>query len=284
MNNNIIEVIKPKIHTLRGVQVILDRDLSDFYETETRSLKQAIKRNIERFPEDFMFQLTENEVDIMVSQSVIPSKQHLGGSLPYAFTEQGVANISSILTSKRAIEVNIQIMRAFIQMRQFLLTNKDTFQRLNIIETKLLEHDNNFNKIFNLLETNEPKTGIFFNNQFFDSYIFITDLIRKAKNEIKLIDNYIDERTLNLFKKKENQVKVTIYTKNITKELREDINKFNKQYNNLQIKEFKDSHDRFLIIDDEVYHIGASLKDIGKKWTAFSKLEDFTEEIKRRLN
>ena len=168
-------------------------------------------------------------------------------------------------------------------MRQFLLTNKDTFQRLNIIETKLLEHDNNFNKIFNLLETNEPKTGIFFNNQFFDSYIFITDLIRKAKNEIKLIDNYIDERTLNLFKKKEPQVKVIIYTKNITKELRQDINKFNKQYNNLQIEEFKDSHDRFLIIDDEVYHIGASLKDIGKKWTAFSKLEDFTEEIKNRL-
>lgn len=284
VNNNIIEVIKPKIHTIRGVQVILDRDLSEFYEVGTKRLNETVSRNIERFPTDFMFQLTKEEKNELVANCDHLNLLKFSPTLPYVFTEQGISMLAGLLRSQRAIKVNIEIMRAFVQMRQFLLTNKDTFQRLNIIETKLLEHDNNFNNIFNLLETNKPKTGIFFNNQFFDSHIFITDLIRKAKKEIKLIDNYVDERTINLFKKKENQVKVTIYTKNITKELREDVKKFNKQYENLEIKEFKDSHDRFLIIEDEVYHIGSSLKDIGKKWTAFSKLEDFGEEIKKRLN
>ena len=191
--------------------------------------------------------------------------------------------LAGLLRSQKAIEVNIEIIRAFVQMREFFLTNKDTFQRLNIIETKLLEHDTNFNKIFNLLETNKPKTGIFYNNQFFDSHIFITDLIRKANKRIILIDNYVDERTLNLFTKKQNEVQVIIYTNNLTKQLQEDVEKFNKQYQNLELKKFSKSHDRFLIIDNEVYHIGSSLKDLGKKWTAFSKLENFTQEILEKL-
>lgn len=143
---HIIELVKPKIHNIRGVQVILDRDLAEFYEIETRALKQAVKRNIERFPKDFMFELNEDEVNSMVSQNVIPSKKYLGGSFPYVFTEQGVANVSSILTSKKAIEINIQIMRAFVELRNFVVENKDTFKRLNIIETKLLEYDNNIGK------------------------------------------------------------------------------------------------------------------------------------------
>ncbi|MFW6233059.1 MAG: ORF6N domain-containing protein [Nanoarchaeota archaeon] len=156
------------MHTIRGMQVMLDRDLAEFYNVETRVLKQAIKRNIERFPKDFMFFLTKKEIDFMVSQNVIPSKQHLGGHLPIVFTERGVANISSILKSKRAIEINIFIMRAFVQMRSFIQKNKNIFKRLNIVETKLLEHDNNFDKIFDLMQNNIPKQGIFFDGQVFD--------------------------------------------------------------------------------------------------------------------
>lgn len=276
--------IQEKIITIRGVQLILDRDLAQFYEIKAIRLREQVKRNKERFPNDFMFQLNEEETQLMVSQNAIPSRQYLGGSLPYVFTEQGVSMLAGLLRSQKAIEVNIEIIRAFVQMRQFFLTNKNTFQRLNIIETKLLEHDTNFNKIFNLLETNKPKTGIFYNNQFFDSHIFITDLIRKAKKRIILIDNYVDERTLNLFTKKQDQVQVTIYTNNLTKQLQEDTEKINKQYQNLELKKFSKSHDRFLIIDNEVYHIGSSLKDVGKKWTAFSKLESFTQEILEKLN
>jgi hypothetical protein len=170
-------------------------------------------------------------------------------------------------------------------MRKILSKNKEVFQRLNIVETKLLEHDNNFTEIFNLLENDKlnKKMGIFFNGQLFDSYVFISDLIRQAKRKIKLIDNFVDDRTLNIFKKKENQVKVIIYTKNLTEKLKEDLKKFNEQYNNLEIKKFEKSHDKFLIIDDEVYHIGASLKDLGKKWFAFSKMENLGEEIIKRL-
>lgn len=168
MNKHIIELIKPKIHTLREAQVILDRDLAIFYGVETRTLKQAVKRNIERFPKDFMFQLNDIEIDTLVSQSVIPSKKYLGGSIPYAFTEQGIANIASILTSKKAIEINIQIMRAFVELRKFVSKNYDIFQRLNLVETKLLEHDNNINNIFNLLENKQPEKGIFYDGQMFD--------------------------------------------------------------------------------------------------------------------
>ena len=275
--------IQEKIFTIRGVQVMLDRDLAQFYDIKTKRLNETVNRNIERFPSDFMFQLTLEEKNDLVAICDHLSLLKFSSALPYAFTEQGVSMLAGLLRSHKAIEVNIEIIRAFVQMRQFFLSNKDTFQRLNIIETKLLEHDTNFNKIFNLLETNEPKTGIFYNNQFFDSHIFITDLIRKAKKRIILIDNYVDERTLNFFTKKQNQIQVLIYTNNITKQLQEDAEKFNKQYQNLELKKFSKSHDRFLVIDNEVYHIGSSLKDIGKKWTAFSKLENFTQEILEKL-
>ena len=269
--------IKDKIFTIRNKQVMLDRDLAELYFVKPIKLREQVKRNIERFPQDFMFKLNENEVKIMVSQFAIPSKQHLGGHLPYVFTEQGVAMLSAVLRSKKAIEVNIQIFRAFIEMRKFLIQNAEVFTRLNFVEKKQIEHDQKFEQIFNALEDKTlPNKGIFFEGQVFDAYKFVSDLIRTAKESIILIDNYIDDSILILFTK--TQVKTTIYT-NITKQIELDFKKYSEQYNNLEIKQFNKSHDRFLIIDNQVYHFGASLKDLGKKWFAFSKLEKDSVKI-----
>ncbi len=281
---SLVNGIKDKIHNIRNQQVILDRDLAKLYGVETRVLKQAVNRNKKRFPFDFMFILTKNEIEIMVSQNVIPSKQHLGGSLPFAFTEQGVANLSNILNSDKAIEINIQIMRAFVQMRKFISKNVELFQRIDRTEQKLLEYDNKFKEVFNALETKPPGKGIFFNGQVFDAYTFVSDIVRSAKKSIILVDNYIDDTILTLFSKRNKGVKVTIYTKQITKQIKLDLNKYNSQYQKIEIKEFKDAHDRFLIIDGEdIFHIGASLKDLGKKWFAFSKFKPESFNIMEKL-
>ena len=277
--------IQHKIFTLRNQQVMLDRDLAELYQVETRTLKQAVKRNIDRFPDDFMFELTEDEIDFMVSQNVIPSKKHLGGAKPYAFTEQGVSMLSSVLKSKIAINVNIAIFRAFAKMRKFLLANAMIFQKFNYIEQKLLQHDVNFEKVFKAIESKDvkPKQGIFYDGQIFDAYVFVTDLIKSAKKSIVLIDNYIDETVLTLFSKNQ-KIEVTIFTKNISKQLKLDVKKYNAQYKPISIKHFDAAHDRFLIIDDnEVYHFGASLKDLGKKWFAFSKFDMKAVEILNKL-
>jgi hypothetical protein len=273
-------VIGEMVFTIRGMQVMIDRDLASLYQVETRALKQAVKRNIKRFPGDFMFELTNDEINNLVSQSVIPSKQQLGGAKPFVFTEQGVAILSSVLTSDRAIEINILIMRAFVKMRKFIQLNANIFHRLDTIEKRQFKHEietnEKFEKVFNALQSKEiePKQGIFFNGQIFDAYKFVSGLVRKAKKSIILIDNYIDETVLDLFSKKRKKVKVTILTGRITRALRRDVEKFNAQYPTLELKEFTLSHDRFLIIDDkDVYHFGASLKDLGKKWFAFSKMD-----------
>ena len=284
------EEIQNTIYTIRSVQVMLDKDLAIFYGVKPIRLREQVKRNIKRFPSDFMFQLTEEEVDLMVSQNAIPSKQHLGGSLPFVFTEQGVATISAVLTSERAIEINIQIMRAFVAMRRFIASNAEVFQRLDAVEKQQIEHkaetDQNFEKIFNAMESKEiqPKQGIFFDGQIFDAYKFVADLIRTAKKSITIIDNYIDDTVLTHLTKSNNGVNVTIFTKTISKQLALDIKKFNAQYPPIEIKEFKNSHDRFIIIDDKtVYHFGASLKDLGKKWFAFSKMDIGAIEMLTRL-
>lgn len=276
--------IKHKIHLLRGLQIILDRDLAQLYNIETRALKQAVNRNKKRFPQDFIFTLTKDEVDFMVSQGVIPSKKHIGGALPYAFTEEGVANLSSVLNSNKAIEINIQIMRAFVEMRRFIHSNALIFHRLDSIERKQLIYDSNFKKLFNALETEKPKQGIFYNGQIFDAYRFISDLIRTANSSIILIDNFVNDSVLTLFSKRKKQVKVQIQTK-ISKQLRLDVEKYNSQYEPIELKQFNEAHDRFLIIDNkDVYHIGASLKDLGKKWFAFSKFDKKALEIISKLD
>ena len=201
--------------------------------------------------------------------------------LPYAFTEQGIAMLSAVLESKTAVEVSIKIMDAFVEMRKFLIKNAEVFHRLDKVEIKQIEHDQKFEQIFNALEDKTlPNKGIFFEGQVFDAYKFVSDLIRTAKESIILIDNYIDDSVLILFTK--TNIKTTVYT-NITKQLELDLKKYSEQYKNLEIQQFNKSHDRFLIIDNQVYHFGASLKDLGKKWFAFSKLEKDSVKVLEKL-
>jgi len=270
--------INSKIYTIRGLQVMFDRDLANLYEIETKVFKQAVNRNIERFPKDFMFELTKEELDNWRSQFVTSNSDKMGlRRTPYVFTEQGVSMLSGILKSKIAININIDIIRAFVNTRKFISSNNELFQRLDSIEKKQigykLKSDEKFEKLFGLIESKDIKLsqGIFYNGQIFDAYTFVSDLIRDAKSSIVLIDNYVDDSVLTLFSKNQD-IEVTIYTKTISKQLSLDLEKYNSQYKMIEIKKFQDSHDRFMIIDDiEVYHIGASLKDLGKKWFAFSK-------------
>jgi len=281
-----IVTIQSQIYTLRGLQVMLDRDLAGIYGVKSIRLREQVKRNINRFPSDFMFQLDDNEIDFMVSQNAIPSRKHLGGSLPWAFTEQGVANLSSVLKSDQAIEANINIMRAFVKMRKFVLNTAQLFQRIETVEQRQLETDKQIGQILDALNsgTTKPKQGIFYEGQIFDAYLFVSELIKSAKLSLVLIDNYIDESVFALFTKRNKGVTVILYTNTITKQLLLDVQKHNAQYEPIEIKEFKQSHDRFLIIDEkDIYHFGASLKDLGKKWFAFSKFDKGAVEMLGKL-
>ncbi|KLE10770.1 fic family toxin-antitoxin system [Aliarcobacter butzleri L354] len=283
----ILEDIHNKIYTIRGLQVMLDEDLAKLYKVETKVFNQAVKRNIERFPDNFRFLLTQNEYESLRSQ-IVTLEMTRGKHrkyLPYAFTEQGVSMLSAILKSDTAIQTSIQIINSFVKMRRFLFDNVSVFQKFTQIEQKLLTHDENFDKLFEALENKslKPKQGIFYDGEIFDAYIFINDLIKNAKDEIILIDNYIDESVFTLFSKYPN-IKIKIYTQSITKQLKLDFEKYQKQYQNIELFEFKNSHDRFLIIDKkEIYHIGASLKDLGKKWFAFSKINLEIAELLGKL-
>jgi hypothetical protein len=267
--------IQKKIITVRGIQVLLDSDIAELYQVETKVLNQAVKRNIERFPIEFMFQLNDSDMEILRSQSVTSS---WGGrrSLPYAFTEQGVAMLSAVLHSETAIKVSIQIMNAFVAMRRFLRDNAQVFQRLDTLELKQIETDKKIEKALTAIEDKslKPRQGIFYDGQVFDAWKFVSDLIRSAEKSIVLIDNYIDDSVLSLFEKRKKSVAVTLLAKNISRQLETDVKKFNEQYAPLVMKQFNASHDRFLIIDEtDLYHFGASLKDLGKKWFAFSKMD-----------
>ena len=206
--------------------------------------------------------------------------------MPWAFTEQGVANLSSVLKSEQAIKANINIMRAFVKLRKFVLNNAQLFQRIEIVEQKLLETDKQIGQILDALNVGlaKPKHGIFYDRQIFDAYVFVAEIIRQATNSIVLIDNYIDETVFTLFTKRKIGVTVTFYTKTITKQLLLDAQKHNEQYEAIEIKEFKQSHDRFMIVDNrDIYHFGASLKDLGKKWFAFSKFDQGVVEMLAKL-
>ena len=278
--------IRNKIYSIRGVQVMLDRELAELYEVPTKRLNEQVKRNIQRFPKDFMFQLTEIEKNKLVAKCDHLKSLKFSYQNPYVFTEQGVAALSGVLKSKKAIEVNIQIIRAFVTMRKFILSNAQIFQRLDRVEINQLKYEENFEKIFDAIENRDviKKQGIFFDGQVFDAYKFISDLIKTAKKSIILIDNYIDDSVLTLFSKQKKNIDISIYTKNISNQLKLDLNKYNSQYKPIFIKEFKNSHDRFMIIDSkDIYHLGASLKDLGKKWFAFSKFEKEAVEMLEKL-
>ena len=282
------EHIDNKIYTIRNNQVMLDKDLAELYQVETKVLNQAVKRNIDRFPDTFRFQLTEKEFDTLRSQSVTSSLSHGGRRyMPFAFTEQGVAMLSSVLRSETAIKVSIQIIKAFVKMRQLINHSSFLQERLVHLEIKQQDNEKNFEKVFKALEkaTPEPKHGIFFEGQIFDAYTFIAKIIKSAKKSIILVDNYIDESVLTLLTKRSTNVKAIIYTAKITQQLQLDLEKHNQQYPNTEVKRIKTSHDRFLIIDNtKLYHIGASLKDLGKKWFAFSQIDSLTNEVLNKLN
>lgn len=277
--------IESLIYVIRDEQVMLDSDLAMLYGVETKVLNQAVKRNIQRFPSDFMFQLTKDEC---LRSQIVTLNEGKGRHLkymPHAFTENGVAMLSSVLRSERAIEVNIRIMRAFTSMRNFIKKYGVLFQRLDRLEMKQLKTDEKVDIILDRLnrEDNEHE-GIFFDGQIFDAYAFIAGQVRRATKRIVVIDNYIDESVLVQLSKRKPGVLVDVYTSQISKQLRQDVERHNAQYPGVALHECKRAHDRFLIIDEEVYHIGHSLKDLGKKLFAFSKMEVITgSELVARL-
>ena len=277
MNNELAtQVIENRIYTMRGVQVMVDRDLAELYRVETKRLNEAVKRNIERFPDKFRFQLTDDEKLKLVADCDRFKLLKHSSSNPFVFTEQGIAMISAVLRSETAIEVSIRIMEAFVAMRKYLVANAQLFQRIDRLEMSQLETNHKLDVIFKQLEDKAIKDnqGIFFDGQIFDAYVFISRLIKQARREIILIDNYVDETVLTLLDKRAECVGATIYTHTVTKQLQLDVDKHNSQYQPITIKSFRESHDRFICIDEKVYHIGASLKDLGKKWFAFSLMED----------
>ena len=345
--SSILPDIENKIFTVRGLPVMLDSDLANLYRVETKYLNKAVKRNINRFPEWFMFQLTytewenlrfqigtssnegenasrsqiatlnemkhveqynlrsqivtssendnqqenalrfqigtlnknENLSEENLRSQIATSSVEYGGRryLPFAFTEQGVAMLSAVLKSETAVKVSIQIMAAFVALRKLHYQSAGLYQRLELVEKKQIEADNHFNKIFSALEKRDtiPAQGIFFNGQIFDAYKFVADIIKSATTSIILIDNYIDETTLALLSKRNAETKAIIYSEHLSRNQIIDLQKLNAQYETIEIRKLKHNHDRFLIIDEkEMYHFGASLKDLGKKIFAFSKMDN----------
>ena len=304
------EEIKNLIYTIRGKQVMLDSDVAMLYHYETKKINQAVKRNIDRFPEKFCFQLTEEEFSNLRSQFVTLNKNTVHGSsessslrsesatlnenigrgkhrkyLPYVFTEQGIAMLSGLLKNDIAIQVSINIMDAFVEMRKFLMLNGQVFERLTNVEYKLLEHDKKFDKVFNQLQQEENiKQQIFFDGQIYDAYIIIIDIIKKANKKILIIDNYIDDSVLKMLTKKKNNVEVVILTSDKSNIKNIDIQKFNKEYPILKLAKTNKFHDRFIVIDNkEMYHLGASIKDLGKKCFGINRIEDM-EIIEKIIN
>ena len=272
------EEIKNRIFEFRGKQVMIDRDLAELYQVETRVLNQAVKRNTERFPEDFRFQLSDDEKSELITKcDRFISLKH-SSSNPYAFTEQGVSMLSAVLKSKVAVDVSIKIIRTFVNLRRFVSQNASLFQKIEQIQRRQISYeiktDTKIDKIFEILNTNSTisKEGVFYDGQIFDAYIFVNNLLKRAKKSVILVDNYIDETVLTLFSKYP-KLDFTIVTKPLSKQVKLDIDKYNAQFSNLKIVVSSKIHDRFLILDDEMYHIGASLKDLGKKWFAFSKMD-----------
>lgn len=277
--------IENRILTFRGKPVMIDRDLAELYGVETKVLNQAVKRNIERFPNSFRFQLSELEKEELVTNCDRFKGLKHSTSNPFAFTEQGVAMLSAVLKSDTAVRTSIRIIEAFVAMRNFLINNASLFQRIERIEMEQLKTDEKVDAILDKLGDNyKPKEGVFFNGQIFDSYALIADLIRQAKSRIVVIDNYIDDSVLVQLSKREPGVTVDIYEGQISKQFRQDVEKHNEQYPGVTLHKYTKAHDRFLIIDEDVYHIGASLKDLGKKLFAFSKMEVMTgSELLARL-
>ena len=288
------EEIKNLIYTVRGKQVMIDSDVAMLYHYETKKINQTVKRNKDRFPENFCFQLTEIELENMWSQIGTTSKLEYNKYrskkyLPYVFTEQGIAMLSGLLKNDIAVQVSINIMNAFVEMRKFIYNNRNLFERVikieNQIDEKFTDYDKKFNEIFSRLQLEENiKQRIFFNGQIWDSYSLIVDIIKSANKKITIIDNYIDDSILKMLSKKKENVEVNIVTSEKSNIQNLDIKKFNKEYPLLKVERTNKFHDRFIIIDEkEMYHVGASIKDLGKKCFGINKIEDI-EIIEKVIN
>ena len=275
--------IENRILVIRGQQVMLDRDLAELYDVETKRLNEQVKRNIERFPEDFMFVLNKSEKEEVVANCDHLQVLKFSPTLPFAFTEQGVAMLSSILKSPKAVEVNIKIMRTFVAMRHFLQNNAQVFAELKAIrqhqidtDLHLKESDRRIDELFDRMDKYaiDDTQGIFFQGQIFDAYAKFESFLQAATHDIVLIDNYVDLSVLERLAKKQPNVNVTIYTQPNTHLTAQDVQTFNAQYPTLTLRHTTAMHDRFLIIDNvTLYHIGASLKDLGKRCFAFEVLD-----------
>ena len=286
-----IHNIKNLIYTIRGQQVMLDSDVAMLYHYETKYINLAVRRNKERFPESFCFQLTKEEFDNLRLQFATLNYQTDNRRkvtrkyLPYVFTEQGIAMLSGLLKNEIAIQVSINIMNAFVEMRKFIATKSNIFNLSTRMEHKFLEYDKKFDIVFDELQNkkeSEFNQKIFFDGQIYDSYSLIIDIIKTAKNKILIIDNYIDDSILKMLAKKNKNIEVVILTSPNSTIRKLDISKFNKQYPVLKIAKTNKFHDRFIVIDNkELYHCGASLKDLGKKCFAISKIDDreYVEKI-----
>ena len=286
--------ITDRIYKIRDMYVMIDKDMALLYEVETKQLNRAVKRNIERFPEDFMFQLTPEECSRCQIGTLNTKQGQNLKYMPYAFTEYGIAMLSGILRSETAIAANIRIMRAFADMKRLIRHTPEIFNRIEALEyhqlqmkQQLDETNNKVDLILDKLDNGsefQPKQGIFYDGQIYDAYTFITDLIRKANRRIVLIDNYIDETVLTMISKRKQGVEATIYTGKLSEQLKLDIEKHHSQYPVIDVRIFAKAHDRFMMIDDDVYLIGASIKDLGKKWFGFTLMENTdAEELLTRL-
>lgn len=277
--------IAPLILTIRGLQVILDRDIASLYGIQTKVLNQSVKRNLDRFPSDFAFRLSEEELkEVVTNCDRLKILKHTT-TPPFAFTELGVTMMASIISSDTAIRISIEVVRVFVALNHQYQNGHILISRISKAEQLLIDHSRKIDTLSNIYQDIVPKNqGIFFNDQIFDAYVFSCNLIQKAQSSIVLIDNYVDESTLLQLSKRKPMVTAHIFTEKITPQHKLDLQKHNAQYPNISIKSIKKVHDRFLIIDNkELYHLGASLKDLGKKWFAFSRIDSILPEILSRL-
>lgn len=297
--------IKKLIYMIRGQQVMLDSDLAMLYQVETGNLNKAMKRNLKRFPEEFCFQLTKEEYSNLIfqigSSSLEKDNSYEHGGrrkLPYVYTEQGIAMLSAVLRSDIAIKVSVRIMQIFVELRRYFAQGAFLIEKVNDLEINQIEeriwrkqHEENtekrFEEVFDYIaEHKESNQKIFFDGQIYDAFSLLVDLVSRAEKKLILVDNYVDVETLNILAKKKTGVEVAIYTSKKTKLSKVDIENFNKQYPTMEVKYTEVFHDRFLILDDEcAYHIGASIKDAGKRCFGINKIEDIgiVRDIMERL-
>lgn len=283
--------IERRIYAVRGEQVMIDRDLAELYGVENRTLRQAVRRNIEKFPDDFLFKLSEDESNEVilkgVSQSVIPPGYNTGGMQMYAFTEQGVAMLSTVLKSANATVVSVAIMRAFVMMRRFLTANAGLFQRVDMLEHRQVETDRKLDIVLDKLEELSPAITteqLFPSGCVWDAYTFVCDLIRSAEHRIVLVDNYVDERVLTMLDKRSTGVEAVVHTR-YTELVKLDFDKHNRQYEPISYVQLPHTvHDRYLIVDDDVWLLGTSVKDMGRSLCTIIKVGFSAEQVLQMVN